>query len=210
VGALESFEALKEKQEAEAAKLSAQASLAASRPLSTSTIAAATKATRDVAEDRGRGGLAEPAADLQDLRKDAAFTGGLMKDVRLAESQAHMLLAGALMVGYRTQVEGTKLAKGVRLVYTPDPATTAAVQSYPILGETAAEHAHALADALRRDTLRAVGLPLTGQASYELIAEALGAVATQHSTRVGSAVAEAYFAGVQAGFIDAGRALVHK
>lgn len=200
------FEALKEKQQASADRLSLQAIVTAGRPLSAATVTAAVTIVAAVARDRGRGGIAEPAADLRDVRADPIFSGGLLRDLRTAENQASLLIVGALTLAYISQVEGTPL-NGARLTYTADAQSRAALAAYPILGETGAEHAAAITEALRRDTLRAVGLPLTGQADGTRVAEALGLAAEQHAARVGAAVSEAYFAGVQAGVIDASRAL---
>lgn len=204
----QSFETLKERQQAEADKLAAQAGKAALKALSPATVTAAAVAVDRVTEDRGRGGLGEPAADLADVRSDPAFAGSLLRDLRTTENEARLYISGALSLGYRSQVEGTKL-NGAKLVYTEDAATRAAMAAYPILGETAAEHAKAIAEALRRDVLRAVGLPLTGQADAALVAESLGQVVDQHAKRVEAGVSEGYFAGVQAGFIDASKALVY-
>lgn len=203
-----SFEALKERQQAEADKLSAQAGKAALTALSPSTIAAAVAAVGQVTTDRGRGGIGEPAADLHDVRQDPEFAGSLLRDLRRTEIESRLFISGALSLGYKSEVEGTRL-NGARLVYTPDPVTTAAMSQYPILGETAGEHAAAITEALRRDVMRAVGLPLTGQADSRQVAEALGQVSEQHAKRVEAGVSEGYFAGVQAGLIDAGKALVY-
>ena len=209
MGTLERFQALKEKQQAEADKLTAQAQAASGKALSPKTVAGAAAAVADVAGNKGRGGLGEPSADMHDVRMDERFAGPFLADLRTAAGQAQMLLAGAIELGYRSQVEGTPLV-GARLVYVADDASRRALAGYPVLGETASEHAAAIAEALRRDVLRAVGLPLTGQADFLRVAEALGAAVDTHAARVGAGVAEAYFAGVQAGLVDATRALVGK
>lgn len=201
------FERLKKDQQAEADKLSAQAGKSAVRALSPTTVAAAVSIVRRVSEDTGRGTLGEPAQDLKDVRSDTAFNAALMKDIRRANEEARLFILGALELGYRSQVDGTPL-NGARLTFTPDAGSRAAMAGYPILGETAAEHAAAIADALRRDVLRVVGMPITGGADPAMIAENLGLVAEQHANRVESGVAEGYFAGVQAGVIDASKALV--
>lgn len=201
------FESLKAQQAIQSDKLSLQATAVAARALSPALVASAANAVASVAKDRGRGGLGEPAADLRDIRTDNAFQSALVRDLRLATAQSDMLISGALSLGYASQVNGTPL-NGATLTYAPDMQSRAALDAYPILGETAKEHAAAITEALRRDILRAAGLPLTGQADFTKIAEALGVVSDQHAKRVGAAVSEAYFAGVQAGVIDAARALV--
>ena len=206
---LDRFQALKEKQQAQADKIAAQASASASRPMSGKTFAAAIAIVMKVIKDQGRGGLGEPSADLRDIRQDPNFNGLLLQDLRLANRQADMLVSGALKLGYVSQIEGTPL-NGAKLTYAPDAQTSSALIDYPILGQTSAEHANDLADALRRDMLRAVGLPLTGQADPTKLAEAIGLAADQHAQRIGAAVTEAYFAGTQAGLIDASKALVGK
>ena len=202
-----SFETLKERQLAESEKLSAQAGKAAVSALSPRTIGAAAAAITDALPDRGRGGLGEPAADLKAIHQDQAFAGSLVKDLRLAEEQARLFIFGALATGYKSQVEGTKL-NGVKLVYTPDVASAQAMAGYPILGETSAEHARAIAEALRRDVMRAVGVHITGQSPVESVAASLARASLAHAGRVEAGVAEGYFAGVQAGLIDSAKALV--
>ena len=207
VDATTTFETLKDRQLTEAAKLSAQAGKAATHALSPRTIGAAVAAVAEAAPDRGRGGLGEPAADLAAIHQDQAFAGSLVKDLRVAEEQARLFILGALATGYKSQVEGTKL-NGARLVYTPDAESAEALAGYPILGETAADHARAIAEALRRDVMRAVGMPLTGQLPVERVAESLTRASMSHAGRVEAGVAESYFAGVQAGLIDSAKALV--
>lgn len=204
---LDRFQALKDRQQAEADKLQAQAVAVSGRALSPKAVAGAAAAVLSVAGDKGRGGIGEPSSDLRDIRMDQRFAGPLMNDLRIADAQCRLLISGALALGYRSQIEGYPLV-GAKLIYVEDDQTRQALAGYPILGETSAEHASAIVEALRRDVMRAVGLPLTGQADFSKVAEALGRASDMHTDRVGGAVSEAYFAGVQAGLVDATHALV--
>lgn len=203
----EALSALKRKQAAESERLSAHAEALASRAISNTTIAASTAIIRQVMPDKGRGAIAEPTADLRDIRTDHKLQSAVANDIRIARSSAELLLSGALLLGYRSQVEGTYLPGGT-LTLTMTDQDRADLLGYPILGETSAEHAAAIADQLKRDINRALGMPLTGQTDPTKIPAALGAVADQHAKRVSGGVVEAYYAGTQAGVIAAASALV--
>ena len=157
--------------------------------------------------DRPVFGKGNGRSGIRRIPHDQRFAGPFLFDLRTAQEQARKLITTALLFGYKSQVEGTPL-NGAKLIFIMDAQTKAALDGYPILGETAAEHAAAIAEALRRDAMRAVGMPLTGQADFHLVASALGIAGQAHADRVAAGVAEAYFAGVQAGLIDATKALV--
>lgn len=201
------LDALKRKQSIESQRLSDTAEAMASRAISKTTIAASTAIIRLVIPNKGRGQIAEPAADLRDIRQDHQLQTAIANDLRIARAQAELLIGDALTLGYRSQVEGTYLPGG-KLTLTITDQDRADLAGYPILGETAAEHAAAIADQLRRDINRALGMPLTGQADATKIPAALGAVVDAHAKRVSGGVTEAYYAGTQAGVIAAGAALV--
>jgi hypothetical protein len=181
------------------------AKLAAS-DISKTTATAATAILRQTLKNDGKGGLGEPAQDLLAVRNDPKLTQALVGDLRIAKAQAEMLIVGALATAYRDQVEGTPI-KGITLTVEFDTETKKILANYPILGESAGEHSDALIDKLRREIYRLITVPgFTDVGAEEIIAR-LAKVADDHAQRLGAIVEEAYYAGAQAGFIDAAKTL---
>lgn len=177
-----------------------------SNDISKTTATAATAILRQTLKNDGRGGLGEPSQDLLAVRNDPKLTQALVNDLRIAKAQAEMLILGALATAYRDQVEGTPI-KGITLTVEFDAETKKILANYPILGENAAEHAAALADKLRREIYKLITVPgFTDVGAEEIIAR-LTKVGEDHAQRLGSIVEEAYYAGAQAGFIDAAKTL---
>ncbi len=201
------LDALKRREEAEAEQLSETAQRAGAGAISKTTVAAAVAVIRAVQPDRHRGAIGEPAADLRDVRNDPALIRAMANDMRVAQQQAFILLRDALIVGYRTEANGTKL-DGASVIVTIDDEDRAALTGYPVLGFTVFEHASDLAWRLRMDLLGVLGQPLTGQIDPTKIPSAMGEAAAAHGKRLGGGVSEAYFAGVQAAGIALGQALV--
>ena len=191
---------------AKSAKLRTHAESLAAKDISKTTIAASIAIVKRTVQDSGRGTIGEPAADLQAIRSDPQLTATILNDVRTAKTQAQLLIVGALAAAYREQVENMGI-KGVEMTVTFDQQTRNALTNYPIIGQSSIEHAEQLADKLRRETYRAITMPVVGQADPFTLAEQLGLVAEQHAQRVGVIVEEAYFSGAQAGLKDAAKAL---
>jgi hypothetical protein len=174
--------------------------------ISKTTATAATAILRQTLKNEGRGGLGEPAQDLLAVRNDPKLNQALVNDLRIAREQAKLLIIGALATAYRDQVEGTPI-NGITLSVEFDSETKKALSNYPILGESAEEHAIALVDKLRREIYKLITVPGFADVNAEDIIARLSKMSTDHAQRLGSIVEEAYYAGAQAGFIDAAKTL---
>ena len=200
------LEKLKEKQVQQSDKVSAQAADVSQTAISNPTVYAAARALDRVLADSGKGALGESASDFNDLKSDAALVSLINKDVRMAEKTTYTLIAGALALGYKTQVEGTPM-QGAQLKVSFDSVSNEYLASYPILGQTAEDHASELANRLRIEIWKKLGQSVVGQIPPDEIHQAMFTVANDHAKRVGSLVAETYYAGAQAGTKDAANAL---
>jgi hypothetical protein len=215
VGEQSALERRKERERREADGLKATATGLSLTVLRRTTIAACSAAIRSVAADSGRG-AAEPSADMRAIRTDAGVMAALNYDLTLAQRQTFFLILDALVLGYRTEAEGQVAElKGVSLSVTLTESDRRELADYPIVGGsnppkayTAPEIARDLIGRLRQEIEGTLAAPVAGKADPEELPVALGGVAQAHADRVGSAVAEAYFAGVQAGLLAVGAALV--
>ncbi len=198
-----------EKDEADALKTTAATIGAAA--LTRTTLVAAQEAIRAVQADGGAGTVGEPVADLRRLRANPRLSAAIQADLRVAQSTALVLIQDALFVGYRTAAIGrTKAATTDRLTFDVSnlEADRGELRGWPILGHTPAEVAANLTTSLDYALAGALALPLTGSIDPATIPAAIGAVSSQHGDRLGAAVSEAYFAGVQSATRAIGAALV--
>ncbi len=198
---------LKKAEGIEADKLSATAQNLAAASLSATTMAAAQFVIASIQESERTGTVKQSSQALRRIRTDPKLMAALDRDMRIALKQAELLIVGALTVGYSTEAEGQAEALKIDISVTVTPEDIAAFSKYPVLGHTASEAAQALVDKLLYEVNGALALPLTGIIDAKTIAPSLGAVAQAHGNRVGSAVKEAYFAGVKAGFMAIGEAM---
>lgn len=198
-------------EQAEADKLTATATAIGAGALSRTTLAAASEAIRAVQADLGRGVTSEIVADLRALRTNPALQAALAADLRVALASARLLIEDALWLGFRTAaISRSKLTETGRLKLTVDltEADRAELRDYPILGHTPAEVAASLIDRLSFEVGGALALPLTGRIDPATIPAAIGGVSVAHGERLGAAVSEGYFAGIQAASKALGAALV--
>lgn len=203
------LEKLKDKQAQQSKKVATQAEEIAQGAISKPTIYAAARALDRVLGDSGKGALGESASDFNEIKADTALSALIIKDVRMSQKTCYTLIAGALALGYKTQVEGTPM-QGAALKVTFDEASNEYLSNYPILGQTAEDHASELSNRLRIEIWKKLGQSIVGQVPPDEIHQALFAVANEHAKRVGSIVTETYYAGVQAGTKDAANALTGK
>jgi hypothetical protein len=155
----------------------------------------------------------DPTAAIRKLRTDSALLGAIDKTAIAAQRQAYGAIVGAIQEGYLDDASMRSKAvaasgKGISFAVEMTASDKKRLAVYPILGHLASEVSGYLVQQLRYALDGALGQPLIGKIDPRVIPSALGEVAAAHSTRVGNAVREAYFAGTQAAMRELGQALV--
>lgn len=187
-------------QDEERTRLAEIAQQVAASCLSGTTVAASTAVIKAIQPNRSRGAIAEPAADLRQIRTDPRLLVALRRDMDIAQGQALILIGDALWMGFRSaanSIAASIPASGGAITVDLTPEDRADAADYPILGLTTGEWAQSLRRQLQEGVDRALGGPLTAGIDPTLIPGALGQVATAHADRVSGAVEQAHAAGAQ-------------
>ncbi len=145
------------------------------------------------------------SAEMRQLRTDSGLAQALEHDTRSTRATTYMLIADALWLGFQTAADGR--SEGLPVAVALDESDRDALRDYPILGHTAGEVADDLMTKLRWESDAALAAPLVSGDDPQTITVALATVGQQHAGRVGFAVQQAYYAGVQAAVRAIGSAL---
>lgn len=154
----------------------------------------------------------DPVQAVRRLRVDSGLVSAIESAAHAAQRQGFTLTADAIVAGFTDDAawRGAAVeaqAHGIRFATTISAADRDFLRAYPIVGHTPAEIAERLAATLRYEIEGALASGLTGSIDKRGLPAELADVARSHATRVGSAVREAYFAGVQASTRAIGAAL---
>lgn len=207
-----SYAELAERESIEANALAEAAAASARGTLTNAVTAAAKAALSAVIQDDGRG-LSEPASDIAAIRIDYRLQFALSASVHSARQDALRSIQGAIVAGYRTDGEGRArelvgASDGLTATFTMTDLDAHALSGYPIQGHPPEDIADHLSKLLRYALDGALAQPLAAAgADLSAIPAAIGEVTRLHGERVGNAVREAYFAGVQAATLALGKAL---
>lgn len=197
------YEQLTKREEAAAEELARAAAAHGRSAISATLGRAATLALRNVGADLGRGAIAEPAADLRAMRTDPDLQAAKRADGARAEADIHEAIVESIAAGYtydaheRAAIIEAK-ATGLSLVVSLSDDELAALESFPVVGFTAAEIAARLRAQLEQAIDQTLALPLSGLLNAAALPAALGDLGRLHGERCAGAVREAYFAGSRA------------
>jgi hypothetical protein len=185
-------------QEADAARLSEDAARIGRRALSSVTLEVARRAVASVTETKSRTALDEAVADVAELRSSPELANALEDDLSASQDAVLELMLEAMEEGLDsemrwqvTQVRGLK--------WTMTEIDRNALPGYPIQGHTAAEMSAYMHAQLKYEVAGVTAAPLDGSSIVASVPEQLGDLMRRFGDRVGTAINEAYFAGVQLG-----------
>ncbi len=205
------MQALGRRERERADQLAQGAAMSARGMISATLVEAGRLAVEAVRADQGRGEIAEAAYDLRELRTDPTLLRARARDLMAAERHAALAILDAIAAGFSMDArERAALTETDQLAIavTITAADLAHLKDYPIQGRTPLELAKRLRQMLGDAIDETLARPLTGAIAPAAIPPALGEAGRLHGERVGNAVAEAFFAGVQAATRALGRALV--
>ncbi len=190
----------------EADKLRVKGEKLGSRALASSTLQFARLAVERAAGTKTRVALDEGAADMTDVRSDPRFNKALNQDLEVSQNDTEALMLEAMGRGLDSEMtwQATQF-KGMAWKLTEDD--TSKLPLYPIQGHTAAEISKYMHQQFRYEITGLTGAPMDGSTEIGSLPELLGAALQKFSDRVGGAVDEAYYAGIQLGAKTAAEAV---
>lgn len=159
---------------------------------------AANKVVRDAVGSSSRAPLAETTADMMSVRSDPDVVQSLDTDLSESTDAVVELLLEAMENGLDSEMrwQATQIPA---LRWELSDRERAMLPAYPIQGHMSKEVAEYMHLQLRYEVNAMLAGPLDGSSSVDVIPEQLGALTIKFGDRVGGAVSEAFFAGVQLG-----------
>lgn len=202
------FSAHKAAQDLEAADLSAVASKVGRRALSATTLRIAQHVLDAAMVENGKAPLNETAADMSAVRSDPQLRKALEEDIEASRDATLDLVLAAMENGLDAEMRWqTTQFKGMTWEMTTSDTTV--LNGYPVQGHTPAELVKHMHDQLRYEVVGLISAPLDGSTSANTLPEQVSSLLTRFGDRVGGAVSEGYFAGVQLGVRTAAEAIAN-
>lgn len=164
--------------------------------LSKPTLEAARALVAKVLENSGAGPIGEAAGDVRVLRTDLTLNGNLLGDLDYSQMALTEAMLSALEQGCVDEMAHQVTAiRGLTFSVTSQDREDMA--AYPVQGHTCDEISQYLHDNLRYEVSGMLASPLVGDSQLDSLPQLLGDLSTRFGARCATAVAEAYFAGVQ-------------
>ena len=195
-------------QAANADALAAKATKAGRRALSSSTLLIAQHVLDAAMRDSGKPPLNETAADMAAVRTDPQLRRVLEEDIEASRDATLDLVLAAMEDGLDSEMRW-QVTQFRGMTWTMTEMDTVVLNGYPVQGHTPAELVAWMHDQLRYEVVGLLSAPLDGSTNAATLPEQLGALLERFGGRVGGAVSEGYFAGVQLGVRTAAEAVLH-
>lgn len=185
-------------QAADANALAANANKVGRRALSSSTLLIAQHVLDQAMRDSGKPPLNETAADMLAVRSDPKLRQALEEDLELSRDAVLDLVLQAMEDGLDTEMTW-QASQFKGMTWTMTTSDTVTLNGYPIQGHMPYELVAYMHSQLGYEVAGLISAPLDGSTSAGSLSAQLEALLTKFGERVGGAVSEAYFAGVQLG-----------
>lgn len=183
-------------QAADAERWNAAGQKIGKRALSSTTLEVARKAVTKVTETKTRSAMNEPVADLMELRSDAGLQRAMDEDMTASSDAVEEVLLEAMEDGLDSEMRW-QVTQFSGMNWELGDEDRMMLSGYPIQGHTAHEISAYMHEQLRYEVAGIAAGPVDGSTLVATVPEQLSQLVERFGGRVGGAVQEAYYAGVQ-------------